>query len=187
MQLELTKSHLNLIWVDCEMTGLDFDRDVLLEVAVVITSPDLEQFVQGPSLVIHQRQEVLDAMGEWCQVTHRKSNLYAEVQSSVVSVADAQEQILEFLNKYCFPRTSPLCGSTIWTDRIFLMKHMPQINDFVHYRNLDVASVKELVYRWYGFALERTNKQDMHRALPDVYDSIKVLKVYRDKFFLPLL
>jgi oligoribonuclease len=186
MQAELTKSHLNLVWIDCEMTGLDFDNDSLLEVAVVITSPDLELFAQGPSLVIHQPDDVLERMGDWCQVQHRKSHLYTDVQQSRVTLADAQKQILDFLVKYCEPRTSPLCGSTIWTDRIFLMKHMPELNAFLHYRNMDVSSIKELAFRWYGFATEKNSKNDLHRALPDIYDSIKELKLYRDNFFIPI-
>src|SRR5258708_5171625 len=114
MQTELIKSPLNLVWIDCEMTGLDFERDSLLEVAVVVTDPTLEITAEGPSLVIHQPQEVLDAMGDWCQVQHRKSNLYAEVQKSTVTLEQAQEQILAFLNLYCMPKVTPLCGSSIW-------------------------------------------------------------------------
>jgi oligoribonuclease len=182
---ELTKSPLNLVWIDCEMTGLDFEKDKLLEVAVVVTDPTLEITAQGPSLVIHQPQKVLDAMGDWCQVQHRKSNLYAEVQGSSVTLAQAEEQILEFLSKYCLPRYALLAGSSVWTDRIFLMKHMPRVIDFLHYRMVDVSAVKEMVYRWYGFVTDKSAKKDLHRAQPDIYESINELKLYRDKFFIP--
>ena len=179
------KSQKNLIWLDCEMTGLDFERDVILEVACVVTDEQLVVIAEGPSFVVTQPEAVLRAMGEWCQKQHKKSGLIAEVQQSTTTLAQAEEELLKFLGRYCFPNTSPLCGSSIWVDRVFLGKHLPKLNNFIHYRNVDVATTKELVARWYNFDLKvELPKKDSHRALPDIYESINELKFYRERFFI---
>ncbi len=184
----MVKSTHNLVWIDCEMTGLNFDTDTILEIAVVITDGHLNVIAEGPSLVIHQPDAVLEKMGDWCQKQHRKSHLYEDVQQSTVTMAQAEQQVLEFIEHYVPPRTSPMCGSSVWNDRIFIMKHMPRVTDYLHYRCLDIAAIKELVLRWYGFSLSAqttTGKQELHRALPDIYDSIKELQLYKDRFFVP--
>ncbi len=187
----MVKSTHNLVWIDCEMTGLNFDTDTILEIAVVITDGHLNIIAEGPSLVIHQSDAVLEKMGPWCQKQHRKSKLYEDVQQSTLTMAQAEEQILQFIDQYVPPKTSPMCGSTVWNDRVFIMKHMPKVSDYLHYRCLDVAAVKELVLRWYSFSLKDqspiTGKQELHRALPDIYDSIKELQIYKDRFFVPII
>ncbi len=176
----------NLIWLDCEMTGLDFENDVILEIACVVTDGQLNVIAEGPSLVINQPDSVLEKMGEWCQKQHAKSGLIFDVKQSQTTLAHAEEALLEFLNRYCFPNTSPLCGSSVWVDRIFVMNYLPKLNNFMHYRNVDVAAIKELVVRWYEFDIKaELPKKDLHRALPDIYESINELKFYRDRFFIP--
>lgn len=176
----------NLVWIDCEMTGLDFQDDVLLEVAAVVTDEHLNVIAEGPSLVIHRPDKVLEKMGTWCQKQHRKSNLFFEVQQSQVTLEQAQEQLMSFLEKYCFPEKAPLCGNSVWTDRFFLMKELPRVHEFLHYRVVDVSSIKALAKRWYGIDPETAFvKKEIHRALPDIYESINELKYYRDTIFLP--
>lgn len=178
------KSNKNLIWLDCEMTGLDMVNDVILEVACVITDAQLQVIAEQPSIVIHQPESVLEAMGPWCQKQHKKSGLIEDVRRSTTTLEEAQETLLEFLGRYCFPSTSPLCGSSIWVDRVFLMNYLPKINDFCHYRNVDIAAIKELVARWYSFNLKaELPKREQHRALPDIYESIAELNFYRERFF----
>ena len=174
----------NLVWLDCEMTGLDIERDVILEIAVVITDAQLNVIAEGPSLVISQPDRVLDTMNDWCKKQHKKSGLTFEVQLSTVTLEHAQQEIMTFLQEYCFPQKAPLCGSTIWMDRLFVRKYLPKIDAFLHYRNVDVSSVKELVKRWYTIDLEKElPSKDLHRALPDVYESINELRFYKEKFF----
>jgi len=178
------KSEKNLIWLDCEMTGLDFERDVILEVACIITDAQLQVVAEGPTLVIHQPENVLAAMGDWCQKQHKKSGLIQDVQNSTTTFQQAEDTLLEFLNRYCFPNSSPLCGSSVWVDRIFLMKDLPKVSSFMHYRNVDVATIKELAARWYDFDIKKElPKKDTHRALADIYDSIGELQFYRERFF----
>ena len=137
----------NLIWLDCEMTGLDISKDVILEIAVVVTDGQLNVVAQGPSLVINQSDSTLAAMNEWCKKQHRKSNLYFEVQQSQITDVgkSGKERFWNFLTMTVFLKKSPLCGSTIWVDRMFLRAQMPKIDEFTHYRNVDVSSIKELV------------------------------------------
>lgn len=176
----------NLVWLDCEMTGLDIDNDVLLEIAVVITDAQLNVIAEGPALVISQPDHVLDTMNEWCKKQHKKSGLTFDVQQSTITLEHAQQDIMTFLETYCFPKKSPLCGSTIWMDRLFVRKYLPKIDAFLHYRNVDVSSIKELVRRWYVIDLEKElPSKDLHRALPDIYESINELKFYKQRFFIP--
>lgn len=168
------------------MTGLDFHKDVLLEIAAVVTDAELNVIAEGPELVIHRPDSVLEKMGMWCQKQHRKSNLFFEVQQSQITLEQAQDQILAFLDRYCFPEITPLCGNSIWADRFFLVKEMPRIHEFLNYRMVDISSIKELARRWYGIdPKEVFIKKDIHRALPDIYESINELKYYRDHYFIP--
>src|SRR5574343_312858 len=144
----LPKSDLNLVWLDCEMTGLNPAIERLIKIAVVVTGPNLEPRVEGPVLVIHQSDEVLDKMDAWNKGTHGRSGLIDKVKASTLNEADAQEQLLAFLSKYVPKGASPMCGNSIGQDRRFLVKYMPRLEAFFHYRNVDVSTFKELARRW---------------------------------------
>ncbi|WP_180683671.1 oligoribonuclease [Tepidicella baoligensis] len=179
---ELTKSDQNLVWIDCEMSGLDPDKERLLEVAVVITGPQLTPRIDGPVLVIHQSDAVLDAMDNWNKGTHGKSGLIDKVRASTLSEADAEEQLLDFIRRYVPKNGSPMCGNTIGQDRRFLVKYMPKLEGYFHYRNLDVSTLKELAKRWRPEVYAAFKKQQRHTALADVHESIDELEHYRQHF-----
>ena len=178
----LAKNDQNLIWLDCEMTGLDPDNERVIEIAVVITGPNLEPRIEGPVLVIHQSDELLDKMDKWNKGTHGKSGLIDKVKASTISEADAEAEILAFLKKYVPKATSPLCGNTISQDRRFLVKYMPKLDAFFHYRNIDVSTFKELAKRWRPEVYKAFKKQQKHTALADVHESIDELAHYREHF-----
>jgi len=180
--IELPKSDQNLVWIDCEMTGLDPEKERLLEIAVIVTGPHLTPRIEGPVLVIHQSDELLNKMDAWNKGTHGKSGLIDKVKASTTSEADAEEQILAFLKKYLPKNTSPLCGNTISQDRRFLVKYMPTLEAFFHYRNLDVSTLKELSRRWKPEVYASFKKQQKHTALADVHESIDELAHYREHF-----
>ena len=175
----LAKSDQNLVWLDCEMSGLDPERERLLEVAVVITGPQLSPRVEGPVLVIHQDDTVLDAMDAWNKGTHGKSGLIDQVRASTCSEAQAEEQLLEFIRRYVPKGASPMCGNSIGQDRRFLVKYMPRLEAYFHYRNLDVSTLKELARRWRPEVYAAFKKQQKHTALADVHESIDELEHYR--------
>ncbi len=176
---ELQKSDQNLVWLDCEMSGLDPENERLLEIAVVITGPHLEPRVEGPVLVIHQSDAVLDAMDAWNKGTHGKSGLIDKVKASTLSEAEAEAQLLEFIGRYVPRNGSPMCGNTIGQDRRFLVKYMPKLEAYLHYRNLDVSTLKELAKRWRPEVYAAFKKRQMHTALADVHESIDELVHYR--------
>lgn len=176
----LNENH--LVWLDMEMTGLDPERERIIEVAVVVTNPQLETVAEGPVLVVHQSDALLDAMDNWNKSTHAKSGLIEKVRASTVSEDDAQAQLLDFLRQYVPAGKSPLCGNTIGQDRRFMVKYMPQLEAFFHYRNLDVSTLKELCRRWKPEIYKNFTKQSKHEALSDIYDSIEELKYYREHF-----
>ena len=178
----LVKNDQNLIWLDCEMTGLDPDNERLIEIAVVITGPNLEPRIEGPVLVIHQSDALLDKMDNWNKGTHGKSGLIDKVKASTLSEAEAEAEILAFLKKYVPKATSPLCGNTISQDRRFLVKYMPKLDAFFHYRNIDVSTFKELAKRWRPEVYKSFKKQQKHTALADVHESIDELEHYREHF-----
>ena len=178
----LAKNDHNLIWLDCEMTGLDPDNERLIEIAVVITGPNLEPRIEGPVLVIHQSDELLNNMDKWNKGTHGKSGLIDKVKASIITEADAEAEILAFLKKYVPKTTSPLCGNTISQDRRFLVKYMPKLDAFFHYRNIDVSTFKELAKRWRPEVYKAFKKQQKHTALADVHESIDELVHYREHF-----
>ena len=178
----LAKNDQNLIWLDCEMTGLDPENERLIEIAVVITGPNLEPRIEGPVLVIHQSDALLDNMDKWNKGTHGKSGLIDKVKASTISEADAEVEILAFLKKYVPKATSPLCGNTISQDRRFLVKYMPKLDAFFHYRNIDVSTFKELAKRWKPDVYKAFKKQQKHTALADVHESIDELVHYRTHF-----
>jgi oligoribonuclease len=178
----LKKSDQNLVWLDCEMTGLDPDKERIIEVAVVVTGPQLTPRIEGPVLVIHQSDELLDQMDAWNKGTHGRSGLIAKVKASSVTEADAEKELLAFLSKYLPKGTSPMCGNTIGQDRRFLVKYMPKLEAFFHYRNIDVSTFKELAKRWRPEVYSAFKKQQSHTALADVHESIDELEYYRTHF-----
>ncbi len=178
----LTKSDDNLVWIDCEMTGLDPEKERLLEIAVVVTGPHLTPRIEGPVCVIHQSDELLNKMDAWNKGTHGRSGLIDKVKASTTSEQDAEEQILAFIKKYVSKNASPLCGNTISQDRRFLVKFMPKLEAYLHYRNLDVSTLKELSKRWKPEVFNSFKKQQKHTALADVHESIEELAHYRTYF-----
>ena len=178
----LPRSELNLVWIDCEMTGLDPEAERLIEIAVIVTGPNLTPRIEGPVLVIHQCDEQLDRMDAWNKGTHGRSGLIDKVKASTVTEEDAQAQILEFLARYVPKGTTPMCGNTISQDRRFLVKYMPKLEAFFHYRNLDVSTLKELARRWRPEVSSAFKKQQKHTALADVHESIDELAHYREHF-----
>jgi len=178
----LAKSDDNLVWIDCEMTGLDPEKERLLEIAVVITGPHLTPRIEGPVCVIHQSDDLLNKMDAWNKGTHGKSGLIDKVKASTLSEQQAEEAILGFIKKYVSKNASPLCGNTISQDRRFLVKFMPKLEAYLHYRNLDVSTLKELSRRWKPEVFNGFKKQQKHTALADVHESIEELAYYRDHF-----
>jgi len=178
----LAKSDDNLVWIDCEMTGLDPEKERLLEIAVVVTGPHLTPRIEGPVCVIHQSDELLDKMDAWNKGTHGRSGLIDKVKASATSEQDAEEAILTFIKKYVSKNASPLCGNTISQDRRFLVKFMPKLEAYIHYRNLDVSTLKELSKRWKPEVFNSFKKQQKHTALADVHESIEELAHYREHF-----
>lgn len=179
---ELAKSEQNLVWLDCEMTGLDPEKERIIEIAVIVTGPQLTPRVEGPVLVIHQPDEVLNAMDAWNQGTHGRSGLTAKVRASAVTEAQAEDEVLAFLRRYVGKGQSPLCGNTIGQDRRFLVRYMPRLEAFFHYRSIDVSTLKELARRWRPEVMQAFKKRQLHTALADVHESIDELEHYRQHF-----
>ena len=175
----------HLIWIDLEMTGLDPEKHVILEIATIITNDNIEIVAEGPIIAINHPEEILFAMDEWSMRQHQASGLTDRAKASPYNCRHAEQETLEFLRLHCQKEKSPLCGNTIWQDRRFLVKHMPSLNEFLHYRNIDVSSIKELVKRWYP-SLPPFKKQKAHLSLIDIKESIDELRYYRQKVFLPI-
>lgn len=177
-----------LVWIDLEMTGLDPSCDVILEIAVVITNNNLEVIAQGPSLVIHYDDMILNNMNEWCKKQHGISGLTKAVQESTVSLDQAKNEVLNFIMRYVPAQKGILCGNSVWQDALFLRRYMPEIINFLFYRIIDVSSIKEVLHRWYPTNNKKIYiKPEMHRAMDDVYASIAELKHYRMNFFIPAI
>ncbi len=175
----LPLSEQNLIWIDLEMTGLDTERDRIIEIAVVVTDAQVTQRVEGPVLAIHQSDAVLDAMDAWNKGTHGKSGLIDRVRASTVEEAAAEAQVMAWLAQFVPAGKSPMCGNSICQDRRFLARSMPRLEAFFHYRNLDVSTLKELARRWQPGLMEGFKKQQSHTALADIHESIDELLYYR--------
>lgn len=175
----------NLVWMDMEMTGLDPDKDAIIEMATIITDWDLNVIAIGPEIVIHQPQERFAQMDDWNREHHGKSGLWDRVVSSNITIKEAESQTLQFIKQYVGPKKSPLCGNSIWQDRRFLRRYMRSLDGYLHYRIVDVSTVKELVKRWYYDPNEKKKNDSSHRALDDIHESIAELKTYRENFFIP--
>ncbi len=173
----------NMVWMDLEMTGLDPEKESIIEIATIITNGELEGIEEGPNLVIHQPPRLLKAMDEWNQNQHSKSGLIERVKQSRTTMAEAEEETLDFIKKYCYPGKAPLCGNAIHHDRRFVIKYMPALNAHLHYRNVDVSTIKALVDRWYTKHKDLPKKKETHRALQDVLESIEELRFYRKTYF----
>ena len=175
----LAKSELNLVWLDCEMTGLDPEVDRVLEIAVIVTGPQLTPRVEGPVLVIHQSDAQLDKMDAWNKGTHGNCGLIDKVRASSTTEAEAEQLIIDFLSAYVPKGSSPMCGNTIGQDRRFLVKYLPKLEAFFHYRNVDVSTLNELAKRWKPEVCDSFKKAQKHTALADVHESIDELEHYR--------
>ncbi len=172
----------NLIWIDLEMTGLLPEKDVIIEIATIVTDADLNILAEGPSLAIHQSSEILAGMDEWNTEHHTNSGLVKRVKESNISTRNAEKQTIEFLSKYVNESMSPMCGNTICQDRRFLYNYMPELEKFFHYRHIDVSTIKELLVRWKPEKKMIREGESQHLALADIRDSIDELKHYRDVF-----
>ncbi|WP_434532987.1 oligoribonuclease [Alteromonas arenosi] len=173
----------NLVWIDMEMTGLDPDTCVVLEIATIVTDPQLNIIAEGPVIAVHQPDSVLDNMDPWCIDTHGKTGLTERCRASTVDEAAAAQQTIAFLQQYVGKGKSPLCGNTIGQDRRFMVKYMPELEDYFHYRSVDVSSIKELVARWKPEVLDGFKKKNVHLALDDIRESIAELQYYREHVF----
>lgn len=178
----LPLSELNLIWIDLEMTGLNPESERIIELAVIVTDPQVTVRVEGPVLAIHQSEALLNGMDAWNKATHGKSGLVDRVRASTITEEQAQEQVIEFLKRYVPKGKSPMCGNTICQDRRFLARGMPRLEAWFHYRNLDVSTLKELARRWRPELIEGFKKQQAHTALADIHESIDELLYYRRHF-----
>lgn len=172
----------HLIWVDMEMSGLDPDRDRVLELAMIVTDGALEVVAESPVLVVHQSDAVLDAMDEWNRATHGKSGLIARVRASMLDERAVEEQALAFVAVHVAARVSPMCGNSVCQDRRFMARHLPRLEAWFHYRNLDVSTLKELARRWKPEVAAGVVKAGRHEALADIRESIGELRHYRDRF-----
>lgn len=172
----------NLIWIDLEMTGLDPENDLIIEIATIVTDKELNILAEGPVLAIHQENSAMAAMDDWNQKHHGQSGLIERVKATEVDEAEAEKQTLEFLQQWVPTSTSPMCGNSICQDRRFLYRYMPKLEAFFHYRNLDVSTLKELAARWAPELKKGFVKETKHQALDDVIESIDELRYYRDTF-----
>ncbi|MBL6977983.1 MAG: oligoribonuclease [Desulfobacteraceae bacterium] len=174
----------DLVWIDLEMTGLDPEKEVILEIATIMTDDRLEVVAEGPNISINYPDEILENMDEWNSTHHKASGLLERVNTSTHDCRMAEKETLEFISGYCKKGEPLLCGNSVWQDRRFLIKHMSELEEFFHYRIIDVSSIKELAKRWYP-SLTAYEKKNAHLALSDIKESISELKYYREKVFLP--
>lgn len=179
----MSRDRSNLVWIDLETTGLSVRRHAILEIASLVTNKDLNLLGEGPVLVVHQTDEVLDRVDGWCQQQHGFSGLLDASRASNVSLAEAEQQTLTFVRSHTHRRASPLCGNSIFLDRRFLMRYMPELNAHLSHRNIDVSSIQELAARWYPGVLAKLDKRYRHRAASDIRSSIEELRLYRQLVF----
>jgi oligoribonuclease len=183
MGYSMAQSKNNLIWIDLEMTGLDTAKDYIIEIATIITDNQLNILEEGPIIAIHQDDSILHTMDEWNTTQHSRSGLVERIRNSTCSTAEAEQVTLEFIGNFVQAKVSPMCGNSICQDRRFLYRLMPELEQYFHYRNLDVSTVKELIKYWYP-DMQLFEKDSNHRANDDIRDSISELKFYRENYFI---
>ena len=174
-------NHDRLVWIDLEMTGLDYQTDTILEIATIITDGDLNIIAMGPNLIINQPDDVLNKMNTFCTELHNKTGLFQSCQQSTVTMEQAESETVAFLQEHCQKNYAPLCGNTVWFDKLFLKKDMPLIYDYLHYRIVDVTSIKVMLNLWTKDLITYP-KKNVHRALDDIKESIDELKFYKENF-----
>ena len=179
----MNKFKSNLIWLDLEMTGLDPEKERIIEIGTIVTNKNLDIIGQSDGIAIHQDDEILNNMDDWNKTHHRNSGLLNRVIKSKVSEKQAEEQIILFLEKYSDPGWSPICGNSVCQDKLFLFKYMPKLFNFFHYRMIDVSTIKELAKRWNHKSSKMINKKSAHTVISDINDSISELRIYRKEFF----
>jgi len=179
----MSRDRSNLVWIDLETTGLSVARHVILEIASIVTDKDLRIVGEGPTLVVHHPDEVLDRADEWCVRQHGVTGLFDASRASDISLREAEQQTLTFLRKHTHRKAAPLCGNSLFLDRRFLMRHMRDLNDHLSHRNIDVSSISELAHRWFPGAASRLDKTYRHRAADDIRASIDELRFYRQLIF----
>ena len=172
-----------MVWIDMEMTGLDPEKERIIEMATIVTDSQLHVLAEGPSLVIRQPEKILKGMDAWNKKHHEGSGLAAAVRESKITIKKAESLTLHFIKQYCLPKKTVLCGNSVYHDRRFIIKYMPRLNRFLHYRLIDVSTVKDLVRRWYPKNKELPAKKENHRALDDIRESIEELSFYRKHYF----
>lgn len=178
----LRPNEMNLVWIDMEMTGLDPDNNKIIEIAAIVTDAELNILAEGPVFAIHQSDEVLDGMDAWNKGTHGRSGLIDRVRASTVTEEEAAAKMIDFLRQYVPAGKSPMCGNSICQDRRFMARHMPTLEEFFHYRNLDVSTLKELCRRWKPELIAGFKKHQLHTALADIRESVEELRYYREHF-----
>ncbi|XP_035790385.1 oligoribonuclease, mitochondrial-like [Anopheles albimanus] len=179
-----TYSSNHIVWIDLEMTGLDVESDRILEIACIITDSELNITAKGPNLILHEPDSVLEGMNEWCKKQHRQTGLVEAVKESRLTLQQAEKDILDFIKQYCPAKTCPMAGNSIYMDRLFISKHMPALNEYLHYRVIDVSTIKELCKRWNNITYsDAPRKRLVHRALDDILESITELTYYKNSFF----
>jgi oligoribonuclease len=183
--MSTTRKNDRLVWVDMEMSGLLPETDRILEIAMIVTDGDLNIIAEGPVLVVHQEDAVLDRMDAWNKGTHGRSGLIDKVKASTLSEADVEAACLAFLKQHVKSSISPMCGNTIHQDRRFMNRYMPKLEAYFHYRNIDVSTIKELCKRWQPEIAKGFSKQQAHTALADIIESVEELRYYREKLFIP--
>jgi oligoribonuclease len=185
--MSTTRKNDRLVWVDMEMSGLQPETDRILEIAMIVTDGDLNIVAEGPVLVVHQEDAVLDRMDSWNKGTHSKSGLIDKVKASTLTEADVEAACLAFLKQHVKSSISPMCGNTIHQDRRFMNRYMPKLEAYFHYRNIDVSTIKELCKRWQPEIAKGFSKQQAHTALADIIESVEELRYYREKLFIPTI
>jgi oligoribonuclease len=185
--MSTTRKNDRLVWVDMEMSGLLPETDRILEIAMIVTDGDLNIVAEGPVLVVHQEDAVLDRMDAWNKGTHSKSGLIDKVKASTLTEVDVEAACLAFLKQHVKSSISPMCGNTIHQDRRFMNRYMPNLEAYFHYRNIDVSTIKELCKRWQPEVAKGFSKQQAHTALADIIESVEELRYYREKLFIPTI
>ncbi len=185
--MSTTRKNDRLVWVDMEMSGLQPETDRILEIAMIVTDGDLNIVAEGPVLVVHQEDAVLDRMDAWNKGTHGKSGLIDKVKASTLTEADVEAECLAFLKQHVKSSISPMCGNTIHQDRRFMNRYMPKLEAYFHYRNIDVSTIKQLCKRWQPEIAKGFSKQQAHTALADIIESVEELRYYREKLFIPTI